>query len=373
MIALYDTTLRDGEQHEGISLTVEDKLRIVTRLDALGVAYIEGGYPASNPIEALFYREVAALNLKHATISAFGRVPPSGMNPFDDDNLRALAASQAQVVTLAGMASQRLVTEVLEMGADENLHAVDAAIRYLTQHDKRVFFDAEHFFDGYKHSPTYALAVLLTAWGAGADALVLCDSNGGVLPSEIYKTVRTAVGALRGGGVAVPVGIRAHNDSGCAVANSLEAVRAGATQVQGSINGYGARVGNTDLLVVLANLQLKMAYELVSPEQLAQLTATSLLVSEVFEIDQDANQPYVGLNAFAHDPFDAPTVRQQRANEHINPASVGNSPASGEGGLIDEESLLEQVLDSRRAHTGDNKALALLERAMRNVSTDYLD
>jgi 2-isopropylmalate synthase len=360
MITLYDTTLRDGEQREGVNLSVEDKLRIVARLDALGITYIEGGFPASNPTDKAFYEQAGSLALNQAVISAFGTTVHKDVRPQKDEGLRALATCPAKVVTLVGKAWAAQAIETLATSAEENLRMIDSSIRYLARSGKRVFFDAEHYFDGYRDDPSYALAVLLVAWEAGAEALILCDTNGGSLPHEVYDITATTIETLDEGGVATVVGIHAHDDSGCAVANSLEAVRAGATQVQGTINGFGERVGNCNLLTVLANLQLKMGYEIVSPEQLALLTSTAHFVSETFNITPDAHLPYVGQSAFAHKGgiHASAALRYRNAYEHVEPAVVGNfshivmSELAGRASLIAKANELDVMLpaDENRVH-----------------------
>jgi 2-isopropylmalate synthase len=333
-ITLYDTTLRDGEQREGVSLTVEDKLRIAARLDALGIAYIEGGFPASNPKDRAFYQQAASLApelapelaLTQATISAFGTTARKGVEPEADEGLRALVSCPASVITLVGKAWESQALEVLGTSGEENLRMIDLSTRYLVQAGKRVFFDAEHFFDGYKEDPGYALAALLVAGKAGAEALVLCDTNGGALPHEVYAITSAIVEALRAGAVEAVVGIHAHDDGGCAVANSLEAVRAGARQVQGTVNGYGERVGNANLLTVMANLKFKMGIDVVGAERMALLTSTARFVAETFNIALDPHLPYVGQSAFAHKGgiHASAALRSRGAYEHIDPARVGN-------------------------------------------------
>jgi 2-isopropylmalate synthase len=326
MLTLYDTTLRDGAQREGVNLSVEDKLRIAARLDALGVTYIEGGFPASNPTDVAFFEQASSLGLKNAVLSAFGTTARKGMEPTDDEGLRVLAACPAPVVTLLAKTWAAQVVEVLGMSAEENLRTVERSVRWLVQAGKRVFLDAEHFFDAYKDEPGYPVAVLLAAARAGAETFVLCDTNGGSLPHEVHATTAAALAALAEAGLSVSVGVHLHDDGGCAIANSLEAVRAGATQVQGTVNGFGERVGNANILAVLAALQLKMGYELVAPEQLAQLTSVAHFVSETFNITPDAHLPYVGQNAFAHKGgiHASASLRSRRAYEHVDPAVVGN-------------------------------------------------
>ena len=342
MITLYDTTLRDGEQREGVSLTVEDKLRIASRLDALGVHYIEGGFPASNPTDSRFYEQVQSLDLRQATISAFGMTAHKGVDPYEDEGLRALIDCSAQLVTLVGKASKLHAEKVLGVSAEENLQMIELSVRFIADSNKRVFFDAEHYFDGYCEDPDYALATLIAAFEGGAEALVLCDTNGGSLPHEVFTITGSTIDQLASYGIETTIGIHAHNDSGCAVANTLEAVHAGATHIQGTINGYGERVGNADLLSILANLQLKLGYQIVTTEQMAQLTPISRFVSETFNIAHDAHLPYVGQNAFSHKGgiHAGAAMRYEHAYEHINPASVGNfshivvSELAGKASLI---------------------------------------
>lgn len=332
MITLYDTTLRDGVQREGVCLTLEDRFKIAMRLDALGIAYIEGGFPASNPQDSVFFEQAGRLSLSQAQLCAFGTTVRKGKAPEDDAGLRALANCPASVVTIAGKAWEEQAVEVLGVSSEENLRMIHVSIRYLIEAGKRVFFDAEHYFDGFLHDSSYAAAVLLVARNAGAEVLVLCDTNGGALPHEVYaitKATREALAAAEATPEAAPnvvLGIHAHNDSGCAVANSLEAVRAGAKQVQGTINGYGERVGTCNLLTVLANLQLKMHREIVSPEQMSWLTSMANFVADIFNITPDAHQPYVGSSSFIHKAglHASAELRQKNAYQHIDPAVVGN-------------------------------------------------
>jgi 2-isopropylmalate synthase len=374
MITLYDTTLRDGEQREGVSLTVEDKLRIAARLDTLGIAYIEGGFPASNPTDSAFYQQAHSLTLKNASISALGMTVRKGTRPEVDEGMRALVTCPAPIITLVGKAWELQAIEVLGASGDENLRMIDLSVRHLVKAGKRVFFDAEHFFDGYKSDPGYALATLLVAGEAGADVLVLCDTNGGSLPHEVYEITTTTIEALRVGGINAAVGIHAHDDSGCAVANSLEAVRAGVTQVQGTVNGFGERVGNANLFTVLANLQFKMGYEVVNPQQLEMLTSVAHFVAEIFNTALDAHLPYVGQSAFAHKGgiHASAALRQQRSYEHVDPTAVGNfshivmSELAGKASLSAKARELDVVLPDE-----DEQIQSLLDTIKLRESQGY--
>jgi 2-isopropylmalate synthase len=387
MVTLYDTTLRDGVQREGASVALEDRLKIATRLDALGIAFIEGGFPASNPQDTIFFEQASALPLKQATLSAFGTTAHKGKAAEEDEGLKALAACPASVVTVAGKAWEVQAAEVLGVSPEENLRMIDLSIRFLVQAGKRVFFDAEHYFDGFMHDATYALAALLVARDAGAEALILCDTNGGTLPHEVYKITRAtadALAAAQGAGaeaggaegvVLSPIlGIHAHNDAGCAVANSLEAVRAGATQVQGTINGYGERVGNCNLLTVLANLQLKMGIEIVSDEQLSWLTSTANFMAETFNITPDAHQPYVGSSSFTHKAglHASAELRWKNAYQHIDPAIVGNFSSVVMSELAGRASLAAKAAQfGITLSTDDEKTQALLETVKHREAEGY--
>ncbi|MDI3281215.1 MAG: citramalate synthase [Bacillota bacterium] len=320
-VEVYDTTLRDGAQREGISFSVEDKLRLARRLDALGVDYIEGGWPGSNPKDSQFFARAGELKLKHALLAAFGSTRRAGVRAEEDGQLAALLAAETPVVTIFGKAWDLHVTEALQTSLEENLRMVEESVRYLKGKGRRVIFDAEHFFDGYRANPQYALRVLAAAEEGGAEVLVLCDTNGGALPSEVARTVAEVRAAT-----ALPIGIHAHNDGALAVANTLLAVEAGAVHVQGTINGYGERCGNADLCAVLPNLQLKLGRECVSPEQLATLTEVSRYVSELANLPPQSNQPFVGSSAFAHKGgvHVSAVMRRPETYEHIRPELVGN-------------------------------------------------
>ncbi len=336
-IQIYDTTLRDGAQREDISLSLEDKLAIARRLDAFGVHYIEGGWPGSNPKDAAFFARVPELGLGHARVSAFGATRHKHTRCEDDPNLAALVAAGTPVVTLVGKSWDYHVEHVLGATRQENLAMIRESVAWLKHRHKEVLFDAEHFFDGYRADPEHALATLEAAAGAGADVLVLCETNGGALPWE----VEAAVAAVRER-LATPLGIHAHNDGGLGVANSLAAVRAGCRHVQGTINGYGERVGNANLTTIIPDLQLKMGHPVVDPESLRGLAKLSRFVAEVANLKHDDHAPYVGRSAFAHKGgiHVAAMLKARDTYQHIDPEQVGNemravvSELSGRGNLL---------------------------------------
>ena len=321
-VEIYDTTLRDGAQLEGISLTVADKLRIAEQLDRLGVHYIEGGWPGSNPKdEEFFARARTELNLERSRLVAFGSTRRVNGDAAGDATLANLLAAETEVVCIVGKASAYHVTEALRTSLDEGVAMVADSIRYLKSHGRTVFFDAEHFFDGYRDDPEFTLRVLHGAAEAGADCLVLCDTNGGSLPGQVEEMVAAVVAA-----VDCQVGVHLHNDTGCGVANALAGVAGGATQVQGTINGYGERVGNCDLVPIIANLTLKMGVETLPEGRLAELTSVAHHVAELVNFAADPQQPYVGTTAFAHKAglHTSAISRRSAAYEHIDPELVGN-------------------------------------------------
>jgi 2-isopropylmalate synthase len=321
-VEIYDTTLRDGAQLEGISLTVADKLRIAEQLDRLGVHYIEGGWPGSNPKdEEFFARARTELNLERSRLVAFGSTRRVNGDAAGDATLANLLAAETEVVCIVGKASAYHVTEALRTSLDEGVAMVADSIRYLKSHGRTVFFDAEHFFDGYRDDPEFTLRVLHGAAEAGADCLVLCDTNGGSLPGQVEEMVAAVVAA-----VDCQVGVHLHNDTGCGVANALAGVAGGATQVQGTINGYGERVGNCDLVPIIANLTLKMGVETLPEGRLAELTSVAHHVAELVNFAADPQQPYVGTTAFAHKAglHTSAISRRSDAYEHIDPELVGN-------------------------------------------------
>ena len=321
-VDIYDTTLRDGSQLEGISLTVDDKLRIAEQLDRLGVAFIEGGWPGANPKDDEFFeRAKTELDLSTSTFVAFGSTRRAKGKVDSDPTLTNLVAAGTEVVCIVGKCWDYHVTEALKTTLDEGVAMVADSVEYLVAQGKRVFFDAEHFFDGFKRNPEFSLRVVEAAAMAGAEAVVLCDTNGGSLPPD----VESAVGAVVDH-VDCQVGIHLHNDTGCGVANALAAVRAGATQVQGTINGYGERVGNCDLVPIMANLELKMGIQCLPEGRLANLTSVAHHVAELVNFSVDPQQPYVGSTAFAHKAglHTSALSRASDAYEHVDPEAVGN-------------------------------------------------
>jgi 2-isopropylmalate synthase len=321
MVTLYDTTLRDGTQREGLSLSVEDKIRICRRLDDLGIHYIEGGYPGSNPKDIEFFERARDLDLKTAVLSAFGSTRRRDRTAEEDEGLRMLLDSGCQAVCIVGKAWDIHVTEALKATLDENLGMVRDSVAHLKAAGRTVFLDAEHFFDGYEANPEYAVAVCAAAAEAGADAVVLCDTNGGTLPQDIVRILLELEDKI-----SCPLGIHAHNDAGCGVANSLVAVAAGCTHVQGTMNGYGERAGNADLTSIIPALVLKMGDDCVTQDQLRLLTEVSHFVAETANVSPYPHQPYVGASAFAHKGglHASATDRLAGAYEHIDPSAVGN-------------------------------------------------
>ena len=321
-IELYDATLRDGMGGGGLTLTAQEKLRVVHALDDLGVHMIEAGFPASNPKEQELFGLLAGEQLAQAQIVAFGMTRRREQPAEQDEGLRVLAESFAPACTIVGKASVLHVEKVVRVSREENLAMIADSIAFLAGAGKRVLFDAEHFFDGFSLDPGYALDCLRAAAGAGAERLVLCDTNGGCLPPQIRTAFAVVAEALPG----VPLGIHTHDDTGCGVANSLSAVEAGATQVQGTINGIGERTGNANLVTIIADLQLKMGCQVLAPEQLARLTETAHFVDELLNRAPNPAQPYVGKHAFAHKAgLHAAGIQADSSTfEHVEPAVVGN-------------------------------------------------
>jgi len=322
-VKLYDTTLRDGMGGRGMSLSVGEKLKVVRALDGLGVQTIEAGFPSSNPKEAELFEQLAGLELKQATIAAFGMTRRRDRSAADDEALAVLVGSFAPVVCLVGKSWGLHLEKVIKVSAEENLAMISNSIGFCRERGKRPVFDAEHFFDGYRDDSGYALECVRAAAEAGAENVTLCDTNGGSLPGFVAAATAAVVEALGG---SAEVGIHTHDDAGCAVANSLAAVEAGARLVQGTVNGYGERCGNANLATILPALQLKMGFDVVSPEQLANLTPTSLYLDELCNMTPNPDRPYVGRNAFAHKAgMHAAGIEADASTfEHLDPAEVGN-------------------------------------------------
>ena len=335
-VTIYDTTLRDGTQMEGMSLSVGDKLKLASKLDELGVHLIEGGWPGSNPKDIEFFKKAQKLELTNATIVAFGSTRKAGNTVEQDANLLALLNSKAPVITLVCKSWDMHVEQVLETSLEENLAMISESIKFLRGKGRRVFLDAEHFFDGFKANPSYAQAVVDVAEDAGAEYVVLCDTNGGTIPTEIFNIV----GQIRSQ-ASVELGIHCHNDAEMAVANSIAAVQAGASQVQGTINGYGERCGNANLISVIANLSLKLNINSIPEERLALLTEAHRFVSEVVNLPPNRFQAYVGESAFSHKAglHASAVAKIEESYQHITPSLVGNtnkvvvSELSGRGNI----------------------------------------
>lgn len=347
-VQLYDTTLRDGTQREGLSLSAADKIRIARMLDAMGIAFLELGWPGSNPKDAEVFERARDLHWEHATLSAFGATRRAGTSPEDDPQLAALLAARTPVCAIFGKTSIVHVREVLRVSPEENLRMITETVAWLAANGRRVIYDAEHFFDGYAEDAEYAIDTLWAAAGAGAEMLVLCDTNGGTLPWVVSERVRTITRTLER-----PIGIHAHDDTGCAVAASLAAVRAGAVHVQGTLNGWGERCGNANLCTIAPALELKMRRRCLREGALVEMTQLARRVAEIANLAPDTHAAYVGRSAFAHKGgvHVAAIRRHPRAYEHIDPARVGNetrvvvSELSGRGNVAHKAEEHDVVLD----------------------------
>ncbi|MFZ5639428.1 MAG: citramalate synthase [Bacillota bacterium] len=321
-VTLYDTTLRDGTQGEGVSLSVDDKLKVAVKLDKMGIHYVEGGYPGSNPKDMEFFRRIKDYPLEHTKITAFGSTRRPGVKVAEDSNMQSILDTGVQVACIFGKSWDFHVTHALKTTLDENLKMIKESVAYLKSKGLEVMYDAEHFFDGYKKNPLYAMATIFAAQEAGADMICLCDTNGGSMPMEVQEIVTEVCARVN-----VPVGIHAHNDCDLAVANSLIAVKAGAVQVQGTINGYGERCGNANLCSVIPNLALKMGIECIDREHLPGLTELSRYVSELANMHPNPHQPFVGNSAFAHKGgiHVSALLKNPETYEHMQPELVGNN------------------------------------------------
>lgn len=347
-VIAYDSTLRDGAQAQGVSFTVEDKLKIVKKLDDLGIGYIEAGNPGSNPKDLEFFKRAAELKLKHAKIIAFGSTRRIGIKAEDDKNLQSLLSANTQAVAIFGKSWDYQVTDILRTTLEENLAMIGDTIAYLKAQGKEITFDAEHFYDGCKANAEYALATLKAAADAGADVLALCDTNGGTFPNEIFEITQKVVAQFPN----VNIGIHCHNDCEMAVANSVAAVQAGATQIQGTINGIGERCGNANLVSIIPNVQLKLGLSCIPQENMVELTAAARFVNEVANMPFNEKAPYVGHDAFSHKGgmhIDA-VNKNPISYEHINPNVIGNerhilvSEVAGRGAILAKLQQIEPSL-----------------------------
>jgi 2-isopropylmalate synthase len=380
-VAIYDTTLRDGTQREGVSYTLHDKLRIAERLDAFGVDFIEGGWPGSNPKDVEFFARAKEKTWKHAVITAFGSTRRAKNAPDADPNLVALIQAETRACTVFGKSSTLHVTEVLRITREENLRMIEDSCAFLKREGRRVIYDAEHFFDGHKLDAGYALETLEAAVRGGAEVIVLCDTNGGNLPWDVERVVAEVIARVK-----APIGMHAHDDTGCGVANSIAAVRAGARHVQGTINGYGERCGNANLSVIIPNLELKLGFSCVPEKGLKEITELTRFVSEVANLSPDDHMAYVGKSAFAHKGGVHVAAMQRHVDsyQHIDPALVGNemrvvvSELSGRGNVLhavkehgvevregEELEVLQQIKDAEArglSYEGAEASVALLLR-----------
>ena len=388
-IKIYDSTLRDGAQAQGVNFSLEDKLAIAVKLDQLGIDYIEGGYAVSNQKDMQFFVDVKSLGLKHSKIAGFGNTRRANNTVQEDASLNAIVNSGAAVATLVAKCWDFHVTEVIRCSLDDNLKICSESVKYMFDKGlKEVVFDAEHFYDGYKNNPEYSLKVLQAAAEAGANCLALCDTNGGCLPSEIFDITSAIVKALPG----IEIGIHCHNDSDCAVANSLAAVSAGATHVQGTINGIGERTGNANLTTIIPNLAFKMGHETIGSENIQKLTEASIIFSEIANLAPVKNMPYVGESAFAHKAgLHVNALRKNsKTYEHISPDQVGNerkfliSELSGGANVIAEleksgikvekkviAQILEEVQDLENQGYQFEAATASFDMLVRKITGQY--
>ena len=366
-LQIFDSTLRDGAQGANISFSVDDKLKVIATLDRLGVDFIEAGNPFSNPAEMQFFQQAAGMKLEHARLVAFGSTRRKGIAPDEDSNLKSLLAAGTEYVAIFGKSHIRHVTDVIKATPEENLAMIAESVRFLAENGKKVVFDAEHFFDGYKENAGYAMQALAAAHGAGAWCLCLCDTNGGVFPDEAYEITKAVAERFPD----AVVSIHCHNDGGLAVAATIEAVKAGARQIQGTFLGFGERCGNTNLSTVICNLQLKRGFECIPPEKLKDVYESAMTIAETANVAIPQNQPYVGMNAFAHKAgMHADGVLKYSSSfEHIDPAVIGNkrkfllSEISGKSAIYDKLKNYFPDLDKNGKEMGEIVA-ALKERAL---------
>jgi 2-isopropylmalate synthase len=362
-IFLYDSTLREGNQAEDISFSLEDKLRITERLDILGVHFIEGGWPTSNLKDFNYFKEIRSYKLKNSTVVAFGSTAKPGVSIERDKNLNDLINAQTEAVTIFGKAWDVQVREVLNIDLDQNLKLIEESVLYLKKRIPKVFFDAEHFFDGYKTNPKYAIRVLEHAVNGGADCIVLCDTNGGTLPFELPDIIEQIKKQIK-----APIGIHTHNDSDVATANALIAVQYGCTQVQGTVNGYGERCGNANLCSIIPNLAIKMGIKCVTDSQLRKISEVSRFVNELANLSQNKHQPFVGSSAFAHKAgvHVSAIKKNQYTYEHIFPELVGNTQRI----LLSDQSGRANILQKAKEFKLD---ISSHEPLVRDILADLKD
>ncbi|MEW6066732.1 MAG: citramalate synthase [Nitrospirota bacterium] len=366
-IEIYDTTLRDGAQTEDISFSVEDKLRITEKLDELGVHYIEGGWPGSNPRDLEYFKKVKKIHFENSKVVAFGSTHRPKQKVEDDASIKALLDSKSRIITIFGKTWDFHVKEALKISLEENLDIIHNSVAYLKKNAEKVFFDAEHFFDGYKNNPEFALKCLLAAQGAGADCLVPCDTNGGTLPDEVSRIITEVMKK-----VSIPVGMHAHNDSECAVANSVIAVECGASQVQGTINGLGERCGNANLCSVIPNLQVKRGMSCISTEQLKRLRDVSRFINEIANMRHFKRQPFVGDSAFAHKAgIHVSAIRKRpETYEHISPELVGNSQRVLISDLAGRSNILRKAEEFGIRLDSDSPQLQDIVTTLKNLENE---
>lgn len=364
IVEIYDTTLRDGAQAEDVSLSVEDKLRITEKLDGLGVPYIEGGWPGANPKDTEYFKEVKKLSLKQSRVVAFGATRKSVHKVSEDPGIKALLAADTEIITLVGKTWDLHVKEALGISLEKNLEIISDSIAYLKSKKKRVFFDAEHFFDGFQANPDHALAVLHSAQAAGADCLVLCDTNGGTMPWELREIFSKVIREIK-----TPLGIHAHNDAEMAVANSLMSVEMGARQVQGTINGLGERCGNANLCSIIPNLQIKLNIKCLTDEQLSHLKEVSRFVYEIANMTPNKRLPYVGDAAFAHKGgIHVHAVRKNPLTyEHIKPEAVGNRQRFLISDYAGKSAILQKAAEYRIKITEDSPELRTILNTLKEL------
>ncbi len=361
-IEIYDTTLRDGAQREGISLTCDDKLKIACKLDDLGVAYIEGGWPGSNAKDIEFFQKAKTVKWHTAKIAAFGSTCRAGSRPDSDENIQALLSAETPVCTVVGKTWTLHVTDVLRTSKENNLRIIEESIAHLKSKRKQVLFDAEHFFDGYQADPAYAMETLRAAQRGGADILVLCETNGGVMPWDVEAIFRAVRGAIGG-----PLGIHTHNDSECGVANTLVAIRQGATHVQGTINGYGERCGNASLCSIIPDVELKLDKRCLPKGKLKQLFETAHYVAEIANLSPDEHIPFVGKSAFAHKGgiHVSGMRRSALSYQHIDPALVGNEMRVVVSELAGKSNLMTKIEEYRLE--ADEKAVSKVLKEIKEL------